>query len=200
MFSESAVQRRTGTRPGVFVAIGAAAAVLLALVLPVVVRAWTPVHALSARALSAPFVPSEANGALRTPASLDDTGLPAIAGLDPGLLSALRDAATAAAADGIEFAVTSGWRSPGYQRWLLDDAMERYGSESIARRYVAPPERSRHVTGDAVDAGPVEAQSWLLEHGSRWGICQIYANERWHFEIATDPGGVCPELLPDAAG
>jgi hypothetical protein len=78
--------------------------------------------------------------------------------------------------------------------------MERYGSESIARRYVAPPERSRHVTGDAVDAGPVEAQSWLLEHGSRWGICQIYANERWHFEIATDPGGVCPELLPDAAG
>ena len=71
--------------------------------------------------------------------------------------------------------------------------------KEIARQFVATPERSSHVTGDAVDVVPIDAQFWIIEHGSRYGICQTYANERWHFELATEPGGVCPEMKADAA-
>jgi hypothetical protein len=55
------------------------------------------------------------------------------------------------------------------------------------------------VTGDAVDIGPQEADAWLVEHGAAYGLCQIFANEAWHFELATTPGGVCPDLLPDGS-
>ena len=65
---------------------------------------------------------------------------------------------------------------------------------------MSTPELSRHVTGDAVDIGYTDADSWLSQHGARYGLCQIYANEMWHFELATDPGGVCPEQKLDAAG
>jgi zinc D-Ala-D-Ala carboxypeptidase len=41
---------------------------------------------------------------------------------------------------------------------------------------------------------------WLIANGSRFGLCQIYANELWHFELATDAAGGCPALLPNAAG
>ena len=132
-------------------------------------------------------------------ASLEDD-LAAIAKLDPVLLAAMREAAAAASGDGISFDVTSGWRSREYQQWLLDDAIGSYGSEEVARQFVATPDASSHVTGSAVDIGPIDAQTWLIEHGSRWGICQIYANERWHFQLATSAGGECPPLRPDAAG
>lgn len=195
MFSASVLGRSSPARPVVFVMVGAAAAALVAAVILAVVYLWSPVHALSA-----PFAPSEASGQIEDAASLADADLPAIARLAPALLSAMRDASAAAGADGIVFEVTSGWRSRAYQQWLLDDAIAEYGSVEIARRFVASPERSRHVTGHAIDLGGLDAQSWLIQHGARWGICQIYANERWHFELATEPGGVCPELVPDAEG
>ena len=128
-----------------------------------------------------------------------DDDLPAIARLDPALLAALREAQTDASADGIRaFPVSSGWRSEAYQRWLLENAIEQYGSESVARQYVATPERSKHVTGEAVDISSADAQTWLIENGARYGLCQTYANERWHFELATEPGGECPAMKADA--
>nr|RZI36672.1 hypothetical protein BJQ95_00888 [Cryobacterium sp. SO1] len=48
--------------------------------------------------------------------------------------------------------------------------------------------------------GRTDADSWLSQHGADYGLCQIYANEMWHFEFATEPGGDCPEQLPNAAG
>lgn len=51
---------------------------------------------------------------------------------------------------------------------------------------------SAHVTGDAVDIGPTEAMYWLSQHGSRYGLCQTYANEVWHFELTVERGGECP--------
>lgn len=149
-----------------------------------------------------PYLPTPEDGHIPegTVVTPDDDDVPAIARIDPALLDALREAETDAAADGIPyFPVTSGWRTEAYQRWLFEDAIERYGSEEVARQYVATPERSTHVTGDAVDIGSLDAQLWLIEHGSRYGICQTYANERWHFELATEPGGVCPEMKADAA-
>ena len=132
--------------------------------------------------------------------SIFDEQLPAIAGLDAELRQAVQDAATAAAADGEEIRVTSGWRSAAYQQALLDEATASYGSLEEARKWVNAPELSSHVTGDAVDIGPLDAQFWLMEHGNVYGLCQTYANERWHFELATEPGGSCPEQRLDAAG
>lgn len=131
--------------------------------------------------------------------TVHDTDLPAIANLDPELLAAVQRAAADAAAEGEgEFLVTSGWRSPDYQQRLLDDAVRVYGSEAEAARWVARPETSRHVSGDAIDIGPFDATYWLSLHGAAYGVCQIYANETWHFELrpeAVTKG--CPEPYRD---
>jgi D-alanyl-D-alanine carboxypeptidase len=129
-----------------------------------------------------------------------DSELPAVTRLEPVLLNALRQASAAASVDGQTIDVTSGWRSVRYQEGLFAEAVVTYGSEEAAREFVAPPTRSKHVTGEAVDLGPLDAQFWLMQYGADYGLCQTYANERWHFELATTPGGVCPEMLPDASG
>jgi LAS superfamily LD-carboxypeptidase LdcB len=129
-----------------------------------------------------------------------DLSSPAVNRLDPALLDAIERAANAAAADGVILGLTSGWRSPEFQQRLFDDAVAQYGSADIASQYVASPQVSKHVIGKAVDVGPTDADKWLLRNGQEFGLCQIYANEIWHFELASDYGGVCPPLRPNAAG
>ena len=127
-----------------------------------------------------------------------DDGVPGVANLEPALLAALRRAATDAAGDGVEFFVDSGWRSPEYQEQLLREAVSEYGSEEEAARWVATPSTSAHVSGDAVDIGPSDATAWLSEHGAEYGLCQIYSNEPWHYELrpeAIDHG--CPLMYAD---
>ncbi|MBX0299281.1 M15 family metallopeptidase [Cryobacterium sp. 1639] len=126
--------------------------------------------------------------------------LPAIAKLDPELRTAMQGAARDAIADGVEFVVTSGWRSAAYQEALFNTAVIEYGSAEVAGEFVLSPEESRHVTGEAVDIGRTDANSWLSQHGADYGLCQTYANEMWHFELATEPGGECPPQLPNAHG
>ena len=46
---------------------------------------------------------------------------------------------------------------------------------------------------------PIKPSS-VLANGSQFGLCQIYANEIWHFELAVDAQGNCPRLKPNAAG
>src|SRR5215216_1179312 len=129
-----------------------------------------------------------------------DDEVPGVAKLDPALLGALRQAATDAAHDGVEFFVDSGWRSPEYQAQLLREAVSKYGSEKEAARWVASPKTSAHVSGDAVDIGPSGAAAWLSEHGAAYGLCQIYANEAWHFELRPAASGHgCPAMYPDPA-
>ncbi|HPX35514.1 MAG TPA: M15 family metallopeptidase [Mycobacterium sp.] len=128
-----------------------------------------------------------------------DLGNVAVGNLDPRLRAAVQQAAAAAAADGVTMTITSGWRSPEFQQQLLDDAVATYGSLAAARQYVQTPERSRHVQGEAVDIGGVAADQWLIANGARFGLCRIYANELWHFELAADEAGNCPALLPNAA-
>jgi D-alanyl-D-alanine carboxypeptidase len=123
---------------------------------------------------------------------------PAVTNLDPALLVALRRAATDAADDGVEVYVNSGWRSAGYQERLLDEAVSEYGSKKEAARWVATPETSPHVSGDAVDLGGVDARAWLVEHGPGYGLCQIYGNEPWHFELRPEAAGRgCPPTYVD---
>ena len=140
----------------------------------------------------------EADGAVPDRTTVFDDDVPGIAKLDPALLGALREAATDAAGDGVEFVVDSGWRSPGYQEHLLDEAISKYGSEEQAARWVATPDTSAHVSGDAVDIGHVDAAAWLSGHGAEYGLCQIYGNEPWHYELrpeAIDHG--CPPMYAD---
>lgn len=129
-----------------------------------------------------------------------DVSAPAVYRLDPALLDAVQRAADSAAADGITIRLASGWRSPEFQQRLFDDAVAQYGSADIASQYVASPRVSKHVIGEAVDVGPAGADGWLIRNGPTFGLCQIYANETWHFELASDYGGVCPPLRPNAVG
>jgi hypothetical protein len=140
----------------------------------------------------------EADGAVPDGTTVFDDEIPGVANLDPTLLGALRRAATDAADDGVEFFVNSGWRSPKYQERLLREAIPKYGSEKEAARWVATPNTSAHVSGDAVDIGPFDATAWLSEHGAMYGLCQIYSNEPWHYELrpeAIDHG--CPPMYAD---
>jgi zinc D-Ala-D-Ala carboxypeptidase len=140
----------------------------------------------------------EADGAVPDATTVFDDEVPGVANVDPALLGALRRAATDAAGDGVELYVDSGWRSPAYQEELLREAISKYGSEEEATRWVATPNTSAHVSGDAVDIGPSGAAAWLSEHGAEYGLCQIYGNERWHYELrpeAIDHG--CPAMYAD---
>ena len=140
----------------------------------------------------------EADGAVPDGTTVFDDEVPGVANLNADLLGALRRAAVDAADDGVEFYVDSGWRSREYQERLLDDAVSKYGSEEEAARWVATPNTSPHVSGDAVDIESVDATAWLSRHGAEYGLCQIYRNEPWHYELrpeAIDHG--CPSLYAD---
>lgn len=140
----------------------------------------------------------EAGGAVPDGVTVFDDAIAGVAHLDPGLLKALRQAAMSAADHGVEFAVNSGWRSPAYQDQLLRKAVSQYGSEEEAARWVATATTSPHVSGDAIDLGPSAATAWLSAHGAEYGLCQIYRNEPWHYELRTeaiDHG--CPRMYAD---
>ncbi len=163
--------------------------------------------------MAAPALPVAAGASTPTPALGEDGSIPdhenispfdadhaAIRYLDRELRQAVQEAADDAQADDVELRVTSGWRSKAYQQRLLDDAVAKYGSLAKAREFVNTPEKSTHVSGDAVDIGPTVAADWVIQHGSDHGLCQTYANEMWHFELTADPGGECPAPRSDAAG
>jgi hypothetical protein len=167
-------------------------------------------HQLPASSPSAPASPTdvprseqrgplgEADGGVPDGTTVFDDAVPGVANLDSDLLGALRQAATDAAAAGVEFHVDSGWRSPEYQEHLRQEAVSKYGSDAEAARWVATAETSPHVSGDAVDIGPSNAAAWLSEHGATFGLCQIYGNEPWHYELrpeAIDHG--CPPMYAD---
>jgi zinc D-Ala-D-Ala carboxypeptidase len=148
-------------------------------------------------ALDEPSALGVAGGAVPDGTTVFDDDIPGVANLDPALLGALRQAAADAADGGVEFLVDSGWRSPAYQAHLLEDAVSQYGSAAEAARWVATPETSLHVSGDAVDIGSAGA-AWLSERGAAYGLCQVYGNEPWHYELrldAIDSG--CPAVYAD---
>lgn len=175
--------------------------------------ALAALSALSAAALLAPSAPplapgppprlrgldaGRADGVVPDGVSVFDDQYPALTRLDSGLRDALRRAATAAAQDGVTFFVNSGWRSPKYQEQLLREAVSKYGSEEKAARWVASPSTSAHVSGKAVDLGPLAATAWLSRRGARYGLCQIYSDEPWHYERRPNAAvNGCPPMYAD---
>jgi len=140
----------------------------------------------------------EADGAVPDGTTVFDDEVPGVANLDPALLRALRRAATDAADIGVQLYVDSGWRSREYQERLLREAIAKYGSQAQATRWVATPNTSAHVSGDAVDIGPSGAAAWLSEHGAAYGLCQVYGNEPWHYELRPEAvAHGCPAMYAD---
>lgn len=194
--SPAAVRRRRS--------FGIGAAVIVAVAIAVTVA-----FAFMSSAALIPGVPGagpggkggSADGAipLTEPISPFDTEHDAVSGLEPAIRDAIQAAATDAATYGIDIELTSGWRSADYQAGLLRDAIEKYGSEAAAREFVSTPEASKHVSGQAVDIARVDPALWLEQYGSEYGLCRVFANESWHFELATEPGGVCPDMLANAS-
>lgn len=179
--------------------LGALLVVLAIIAIPVGFR-WHSAAPPTASSFTADVEasPLEAGGAVPDGTTVFDTDVAGVARLDPALLAALWAAADDAADDGIEIVVNSGWRSAAYQAELLDEAIADHGGRDEAARWVAAPDRSPHVAGKAVDVGPAGARAWLAEHGSRYGLCPIYDNEPWHYELrpdATDHG--CPAPYAD---
>jgi zinc D-Ala-D-Ala carboxypeptidase len=161
------------------------------------VRSSPPAPPIDTVRRTEPVALAEADGAVPDGTTVFDDDVAGVANLDPALLSVLRRAAHDATDEGIEFVVTSGWRSAAYQERLLREAISKYGSRTEAARWVATPTTSAHVSGDAVDIGLLGA-AWLARHGAAYGLCQIYRNEPWHYERrcdATDHG--CPPLYAD---
>ena len=140
----------------------------------------------------------KADGLLPSETTAFDSSFPGIGNLDPQLLRALRRATTAAAGVKVEILVSSGWRSLAYQTQLFEEAVAEYGSAAKAGAWVAPPGTSAHEAGEAVDIGPGAAAAWLSAHGARYGLCQTYRNEPWHYELRT--GAIndgCPAMYAD---
>ncbi|WP_368496216.1 M15 family metallopeptidase [Herbiconiux sp. A18JL235] len=124
----------------------------------------------------------------------------AMTGLTPELRDALERAEAAAVADrGLRFTFVDGWRSVGYQEELFERAVQKYGSEAEAARWVKRGDDSKHVTGEAVDLETADAMDWLNRFGDEFGLCQVYTNELWHFELTADDAGECPPQLRDGS-
>jgi LAS superfamily LD-carboxypeptidase LdcB len=89
----------------------------------------------------------------------------------------------------------SGYRSRARQQKIWDRAMAKYGSERAARKWVAPPGKSAHQSGRAVDCylgtavgsehvnrqRRTAAWAWLVEHAEQFGFYP-YEAEPWHWE------------------
>jgi hypothetical protein len=176
---------------------GTKATVGLVLVV-VVVIATAVTRPTFSSALTSDSTVGRADGVLPAGTTVFDDRYPGVANLAPDLLRALRRASTAAADEGISVHVNSGWRSATYQDRLLRNAVSAYGSESEAAHWVATADTSPHVRGEAVDLGPADATAWLSSHGAAYGLCRVYDNEPWHFELrrsAIDHG--CPATYAD---
>ena len=121
--------------------------------------------------------------------------------IHPLLLTRFRVAQAFAQADGVNLAITSGFRSLARQKELFDREVGIRGSETEAAKWVLPPEFSHHPQGLAIDVnypGDQLGAYWLERNGSRFGLCRVYANEWWHFEGVIAPGERCPALAPNA--
>lgn len=195
----SSPRRRT---PRGVIAIGSVLALVIACCLVALAGQVTVLIASGPASIASLYQPGPEDGSIPDgeEPSVFDRESPALTRLDPKLLAAVRTAAADAHRDGIDVVLNSGWRSPRFQQWLLDDAIDRHGSRAEALRWVDTPAASQHVLGKEVDIGPYDGAAWFAANGARHDLCQVYANEVWHYELrrgASTHG--CPDMYADAA-
>lgn len=105
-----------------------------------------------------------------------------------------------------QLGIRSGYRSPEHQAQLYKDAIAKYGSEEAARKWVAPPGRSNHNHGSALDFayGADEARKWAHANAGAYGLNFRMSHEPWHIEMAKAqqagaapvPPGPIPPVTP----
>lgn len=87
--------------------------------------------------------------------------------------------------------IYSGYRSTERQAQLWADALKKYGSPEAARKWVAPPGRSNHNHGQAVDLAyngqslaraPQNVVDWVHQNAGKYGLYFPLSNENWHIE------------------
>lgn len=86
------------------------------------------------------------------------------------------------AASGGKVKIVSGKRSTQRQAQLYAAALKKYGSPAAARKWVAPPGRSKHEHGLAFDLGGDIALAARL--APQFGLHRPMKHEPWHFELA----------------
>lgn len=94
--------------------------------------------------------------------------------------------------------IVSGYRSKERQQQLWENAKVKYGSEAVARKWVADPNRgkgSNHMHGLAVDIGGTkEGMEWMAANLPRFGLWRPMDHEPWHLEAVN----TAAEFNPDA--
>lgn len=115
-------------------------------------------------------------------------------------------ARVAARKKGYDINITSGYRSLGRQSYLFERAVKKHGSKAKASKWVLPPKQSNHPWGLAIDINygingtkAKQSATWLGKNGYKYGLCQRYKNEWWHFEPLVAPGTQCPVMEPHAS-
>jgi len=92
---------------------------------------------------------------------------------------AMRDAA---AVDGVDLTIRSGWRTYEQQAWLYEAWRMGIGNKA------AKPGYSNHQAGRALDIY-LDAPSfaWLEQHGRCFGFRRTVRKEPWHWEFRSMP-------------
>ena len=109
--------------------------------------------------------------------------------------------AEAAASDGVELMVDSGYRSAAYQQKIFQRKMASGDDFYDIARWVAPPGYSEHMMGTTLDLVPsnwtfsgIPADRWLQENGGEFSFTQTYPQEShsgfswepWHWKYTGD--------------
>lgn len=110
-----------------------------------------------------------------------------IDGLDQALATAFASLIAGAPPEiAAHIGIQSGYRSVERQKQLYANALRKYGSEKAARKWVAPPGRSRHNHGQAIDIryGSDTARNWVHKNAGTYGLHFPMSWEPWHIELA----------------
>jgi hypothetical protein len=114
----------------------------------------------------------------------------AIEGMKPDFSSKLSAFLQAAEQAGNPINIKSGYRTEQRQAELYKAAIQKYGSEEAARKWVAPPGQSNHNKGMAADLsfGSEQAKQWAHANANKFGLNFRMAHENWHVEPAGSYG------------
>jgi len=98
----------------------------------------------------------------------------------PDVALAFDRMAAAAAADGVDLIVVSGFRSNAEQARLF--------AAHPDPKWVARPGTSLHRLGTELDLGPSSAYGWLARNAGRFHFTQRYSWEPWHYGFTLNAG------------
>jgi hypothetical protein len=98
----------------------------------------------------------------------------------PDVALAFDRMAAAAASDGVNLIVVSGFRSNAEQAKLF--------AAHPDPKWVAPPGQSLHRLGTELDLGPNGAYGWLARNAGRFHFVQRYSWEPWHYGFTLNAG------------